>query len=356
MKTHRLTPEAGREIKVITSESVRVMTALISDLSPRRKLDLHPYVEALRINAIATEASGLSHGLAGMSLALLETAALLHDEKLEDEACDLLQSCLATDGDDLSFDGGQGGILCVVRHLRHVGLLEIDYDDLLGRQERRIAAHVQRLCAATDDMKAHTEACTYALLYADRHDARLHRLLTGTFDRLFAHHAERWRSRAISTEAFADEAEEQGWHRLVHHALQFGYPAPAKHTADYRECVKNHRVKESAAEHCRIAALRHTAPDLKRPLRFTELHPSLASLETLIALYVLAPDLRKDLESRLFPLIFDPTDATPERLIPLLSRQPLCCFANGLARLLLFAVWLHLPKGKHRTALARLLL
>ena len=71
------------------------MTTLISShLDLGQRSILLQYVDAVRLNAISVEAVGLAYGLAGISIALMEIAALIGDKKLENEAISLLQSCL----------------------------------------------------------------------------------------------------------------------------------------------------------------------------------------------------------------------------------------------------------------------
>lgn len=71
------------------------MTTLISShLDLGQRSILLQYVDAIRLNATSTEAVGLAYGLAGISIALMETATLLGDKELENEAISLLKSCL----------------------------------------------------------------------------------------------------------------------------------------------------------------------------------------------------------------------------------------------------------------------
>ena len=71
------------------------MTTLISSyLDLGQRSILLQYVDAIRLNATSTEAVGLAYGLAGLSIALMKTATLLGDKKLENEAISLLKSCL----------------------------------------------------------------------------------------------------------------------------------------------------------------------------------------------------------------------------------------------------------------------
>ena len=88
------------------------MTTLISShLDLGQRSILLQYVDAVRLNATSVEAVGLAYGLAGISIALMETATLIGDKKLENEAISLLQSCLINHHVDLSFENGWGGIL-----------------------------------------------------------------------------------------------------------------------------------------------------------------------------------------------------------------------------------------------------
>ena len=83
------------------------MTTLISShLDLGQRSILLQYVDAIRLNATSTEAVGLAYGLAGISIALMETATLLGDKKLENEAISLLKSCLINHHVDLSFENG----------------------------------------------------------------------------------------------------------------------------------------------------------------------------------------------------------------------------------------------------------
>lgn len=63
------------------------MTTLISShLDLGQRSILLQYVDAVRLNATSVEAVGLAYGLAGISIALMETATLIGDKKLENEA------------------------------------------------------------------------------------------------------------------------------------------------------------------------------------------------------------------------------------------------------------------------------
>ena len=249
-----------------------------------------------------------------------------------------------------------GGILYATRYLIRTGLLEIDYDEVLGKQEALVAKHIHELSADTHNFKSHVEACSYALLYTDQHNASCSQLLTTNFDQLLAHYAERWHKWYVEDKDFIDESELAQWHQLVHLAQQFNYRADATHLAFYQKCVKNYRIKESSLHHLRINCLRGKFIDLKRPIHYTERHTSLSSLEDLISLYILLPSSREELEAFLVPLIFEHPEEKAEQFIPLLTQCPLCCLKNGLSRLLLFIVWLCLPEGQHRNALTHLLI
>ncbi|EKX94517.1 hypothetical protein HMPREF9999_00020 [Alloprevotella sp. oral taxon 473 str. F0040] len=341
----------------INYNHLRVMITLISShLDLGQRSILLQYVDAIRLNATSTEAVGLAYGLAGISIALMETATLLGDKKLENEAISLLKSCLINHHVDLSFENGWGGILYATRYLIRTDLLEIDYGEVLGKQEALVAKHIHELSADTHNFKSHVEACSYALLYADQHNASCFQLLTNNFNQLFAHYAERWRKWYAEDKDFIDESELAQWHQLVHLAQQFNYRADATHLAFYQRCVKNHRIKESSLHHLRINCLRGKSIDLKRFIHYTERHALLSSLEDLISLYILSSSSRRELEALLFPLIFDHPEKRVEQLIPLLRQCPLCCLKNGLSRLLLFIVWLYLPEGQHRNVLSHCLI
>jgi hypothetical protein len=134
------------------------MTTLISShLDLGQRSILLQYVDAVRLNAISVEAVGLAYGLAGISIALMEIAALIGDKKLENEAISLLQSCLTNHHVDLSFENGWGGILYATRYLIRTGLLEIDYGEVLGKQEALVAKHIHELSADTHNFKSHVK-------------------------------------------------------------------------------------------------------------------------------------------------------------------------------------------------------
>ena len=64
----------------INYNHLRVMITLISShLDLGQRSILLQYVDAIRLNATSTEAVGLAYGLAGISIALMETATLLGD-------------------------------------------------------------------------------------------------------------------------------------------------------------------------------------------------------------------------------------------------------------------------------------
>ena len=73
-----------------------------SEINSLRKV-LYDYAFYLRINASALSSVGLYEGKAGIALALFEVADLLQNADIENYAVRLLEECLVTSVNDLSF-------------------------------------------------------------------------------------------------------------------------------------------------------------------------------------------------------------------------------------------------------------
>lgn len=323
---------------------------------------LQEYAEVLRINAIALDEIGLLRGKAGVSLALFELAALFHDEALEQEATHYLETCLVARNDDLSFDTGWGGVAYATRYLLNTQLLEMDYGEVMGNIETRIVERMQQLSVQKNAPTALFEVCSYAPLFADRHHPAAHQLLTHCFDELFAHYSQVWHRWFSETKDFIDAPALAEWHHLVHLALSMDYSPSPDTLAYYRKCVKTHRTTETLLQQLRLERLRssqtfarHPTPDLKRPLPYTEQHALLFPLHQQIALHLLAPSLRTALQPIWQSYLDLDVSVREQRLTTAFVGYSRYSWQNGSARLLLFWVWLYLPEGEHRHALAQML-
>lgn len=106
----------------------------------KRLRDLADY---LLLNAHALSSSGLMQGRAGIALSLFETAALLHDAYLEEQAFELLRQALLTRTEQIDMSSGLGGIGYALLHVVRGKLLDADFEELFGNQCRQIEEQME---------------------------------------------------------------------------------------------------------------------------------------------------------------------------------------------------------------------
>lgn len=125
------------------------------------------------LNSCSVNSSGLYNGKAGMALALFETANILDDNYIEEQALQTLQEALLTQNKDTSFESGLSGIgyvlLCLIRN----ELIDADFDELFADKLALIHKYATKLCA--DAAKGNLQIDGMKIiLFMD-----LHHLLTG---------------------------------------------------------------------------------------------------------------------------------------------------------------------------------
>lgn len=99
------------------------------------------------LNSCSVNSSGLYNGKAGMSWALFETARLLGDEYMEDQAVRTLQEALLTQTKDAGFEKGLSGIGYVLLCLIRDGLVDADFDELFADKLALIHRYAGKLCS-----------------------------------------------------------------------------------------------------------------------------------------------------------------------------------------------------------------
>ena len=99
------------------------------------------------LNSCSVSSSGLYNGKAGMSWALFETARLLEDEYMEDQAVRTLQESLLTQTKDAGFEKGLSGIGYVLLCLIRDGLVDADFDELFADKLALIHGYAGKLCS-----------------------------------------------------------------------------------------------------------------------------------------------------------------------------------------------------------------
>lgn len=113
---------------------------------------LRALADYLLLNACALSSSGLMQGRAGIALSLFETADLLHDAYLEEQAFDLLRQALLTRTEQIDMPSGLGGIGYALLYVIKGRLLEADFEDLFGNRSHLIETQMnQKLCDTAYD-------------------------------------------------------------------------------------------------------------------------------------------------------------------------------------------------------------
>ena len=95
-------------------------------------------IDCIRQKSGTINSTGLYNGKAGLSLSLFVAATSLCDEQLEDWAFDLLKESLIIKNNDSDFENGLAGIGYVLLYLTENNYLEIDFDEVFGKQYEEI--------------------------------------------------------------------------------------------------------------------------------------------------------------------------------------------------------------------------
>lgn len=95
------------------------------------------------LDGCCSRSAGLYDGQAGIALALFESARVLDDSFLEGEAFRLLQQSLLYQGEDVGFPDGWAGIGFALAYLSRYRFVDADFDNLFGKQTRRICHYVE---------------------------------------------------------------------------------------------------------------------------------------------------------------------------------------------------------------------
>ena len=98
------------------------------------------------LNSCSVSSSGLYNGKAGMSWALFETARLLDDEYMEEQALQTLQEALLTQTKNVGFEKGLSGIGYVLLCLIRDGLVDADFDELFADKLALVHGYAGKLC------------------------------------------------------------------------------------------------------------------------------------------------------------------------------------------------------------------
>lgn len=123
--------------------------------------------EYIMLNACSADCSGLYNGKAGMAIALFETASLLDDEYLEEQAFQTIQEALLTKTKDASFENGLSGIAYALLYLMQNNFVDADFDELFGDKLCLIHEYASNLCMdyETGELQMHSMKIIYFLDY-----------------------------------------------------------------------------------------------------------------------------------------------------------------------------------------------
>ena len=120
------------------------------------------------LNSCSVSSSGLYNGKAGMALALFQTAGLLDDEYMEEQAFQTLQEALLTQTRDAGFEKGLSGIGYVLLSLIRGGLIDADFDELFADKLALVHGYAGKLCTDAAEGSLQTGGMK-TILFLDMH-------------------------------------------------------------------------------------------------------------------------------------------------------------------------------------------
>lgn len=115
----------------------------VTELCQRSDL-LRPIAEHVLLSSCALKTSGLYEGRAGCALSLFAYGAACENEQVSEQAYRLCQESLICATEDLSLESGWMGIGFMLLQLLEHGLLEADYEEVIGEHHQLIMARVEQ--------------------------------------------------------------------------------------------------------------------------------------------------------------------------------------------------------------------
>ena len=117
----------------------------------------------LLLNAFSCVAPGIAQGKAGVALTLFMLARRQRDERLEEQAFDLLQQALVYSGKNIHFSVGSAGIGFVLLYLIRYHFIDADFYEIFDEQHRHI---LKTICSGQWKLKGMQEYAEL-LMYLD---------------------------------------------------------------------------------------------------------------------------------------------------------------------------------------------
>ena len=324
-----------------------------SEINSLRKV-LYDYAFYLRINASALSSVGLYEGKAGIALALFEVADLLQNADLENYAVRLLEECLVTSVNDLSFQNGWAGILYVVQYLTQRNLLSFEIDDLLYQKEEEIYNHIKGL--PTSNVHSVFEIATYSPLFADRIEHKCYNLIQESITILLDQYANFW-NKVILDKELPTEFHLQSWAMILRQAKLFHYQADEVFFENYKRCVREELIKEDVFLRQDIMAIcpSEYGKEDNLTLFVVDKEPALAQLDYLVSTYLSTPSMRVHLDKLWDSFLSENREERQAMLVRYIRSRNRYSFSTGVSRLVLFLCWKYTQVAEARNLISNLL-
>ena len=94
----------------------------------RVRMVIRHFADYVLLDSCAYQSAGFYNGQAGVALALFESARMLDDSFLEEQAFNLFQKSLLSQDADMGFQEGWAGIGFVLAYLSHYRFIDTDLD------------------------------------------------------------------------------------------------------------------------------------------------------------------------------------------------------------------------------------
>lgn len=128
---------------------------------------INELIDYILLNAFAVDLSGLYEGKAGISFALMESAQKLNNNYFADMATKLLMQSILTTATEYDLYNGLSGIGYVIKRLERDQLLEIDFNEVFGRQHHHICSSLEQYLnnGIPQSIESLLECCYYLNLF-----------------------------------------------------------------------------------------------------------------------------------------------------------------------------------------------
>lgn len=109
----------------------------------RVRMVIRHFADYVLLDSCAYQSAGFYNGQAGVALALFESARMLDDSFLEEQAFNLFQKSLLSQDADMGFQEGWAGIGFVLAYLSHYRFIDTDLDELLKKRIYQICGYIE---------------------------------------------------------------------------------------------------------------------------------------------------------------------------------------------------------------------